>query len=77
MLATDGSVSHAKRGMSPRCMKASCRSARIRGAEHLKDLKKKREKSVLYKHKMTDHQNENVKFQMEITQKFKWHDKTC
>jgi hypothetical protein len=47
------------------------RSARIRGAEHLKDLEKKREKSVLFKHKMTDHQHENVKFRMEITQKFK------
>ena len=30
-----------------------------------------REKSVLFKHKMSDHQDENVKFQMEITQKFK------
>jgi hypothetical protein len=47
------------------------RSARIRGAEHLKDLEKMREKSVLFKHKMSDHQDENVKFQMEITQKFK------
>ena len=47
------------------------RSARIRGAEHLKDLEKGREKSVLFKHKMTDHRNENVKFQMEITQKFR------
>ena len=47
------------------------RSARIRGAEHLKDLEKKRETGVLYKHKLSDHQNENVKFQMEITQKFR------
>ena len=47
------------------------RSARIRGGEHLKDLEKKREKSVLFKHKMTDHENENVKFKMEITKKFK------
>ena len=47
------------------------RSARIRGAEHLKDLEKKRETGVLYKHKLSDHQNENIKFQMEITQKFR------
>ena len=47
------------------------RSARLRGAEHLKDFEKKREKSVLYKHKVSDHPNEDVKFKMEITQKFK------
>ena len=47
------------------------RSARTRGAEHLKELEKKKEKSVLFKHKMSEHKTENVKFQMEITQKFK------
>ena len=47
------------------------RSARLRGGEHLKDLEKKREKSVLYKHKISDHPTENVKFKMEITKKFK------
>ena len=47
------------------------RSARTRGAEHLKELEKKKEKGVLYKHKMTDHKQENVKFQMSITKKFK------
>ena len=47
------------------------RSARLRGGEHLKDLEKKRSKSVLYKHKMSDHPHENVKFRMEITNKFK------
>ena len=46
------------------------RSARLRGAEHVKDIEKNREKGVLYKHKMSDHLNENVKFQMEITSKF-------
>ena len=46
------------------------RSARLRGAEHLKDLEKKREKGVLYKHKISDHPHENVKFKMEITSKF-------
>jgi hypothetical protein len=47
------------------------RSARIRGAEHVKDLEGKKQKSVLFKHKITDHKNENVKFQMKITNKFK------
>ena len=47
------------------------RSARLRGTEHLKQLEKKSEKSVLFKHKMAAHQNENVKFKMEITGHFK------
>ena len=47
------------------------RSARTRGAEHLNELYKKKEKSVLFKHKMADHKHENVKFQMQITKKFK------
>ena len=47
------------------------RSARIRGAEHVKGLEGKKQKSVLFKHRMTDHKNENVKFQMTITNKFK------
>ena len=49
----------------------TARSARIRGAEHLKGLEKNDEKNVLYKHKMIDHENENVKFKMEITKKFR------
>ena len=47
------------------------RSARIRGTEHVRDFEKKKEKSVLYKHKLTDHKDETVKFKMEITGKFK------
>ena len=46
------------------------RSARVRGAEHLKELEKEKEKSVLFKHKLKEHKNENVTFQMEITKKF-------
>ena len=49
----------------------TARSARLRGGEHLKDLEKRREKSVLLKHKLSDHPTENVKFTMEITKKFK------
>ena len=47
------------------------RSAWTRGAEHLNEFEKKKEKSVLFKHKLTDHKNETVKFKIEITQKFK------
>ena len=47
------------------------RSARLRGAEHVADLKNKRKNSVLYKHKMCEHKNEEVKFTMEITGKFR------
>ena len=47
------------------------RSARIRGIEHERVFEKKKEKSVLFKHKLTDHKDENVKFKMEITKKFK------
>ena len=46
------------------------RSARTRGVEHLKEFETKKEKSVLFKHKLADHKNETVKFRMEITQKF-------
>ena len=49
----------------------SGRSARIRGGEHLRDLENKREKSALYKHVKNFHNNEKVKFRMEITNKFK------
>jgi hypothetical protein len=49
----------------------TARSARIRGAEHLKEFEQKKEKSVLFKNQNSDHKNENAKFKMEITQKFK------
>ena len=49
----------------------SGRSARVRGQEHLRDLEKERPKSVLFKHVKNAHHNEEVKFQMEITQKFR------
>ena len=47
------------------------RSARLRGAEHVAQLERRSEKSVLFKHKMSAHQNEHVKFKMEITGQFK------
>ena len=49
----------------------SGRSARIRGGEHLRALEKNKPNSVLYKHVKNVHYNEEVKFEMEITQKFK------
>ena len=49
----------------------SGRSARIRGAEHVRDLEKNRETSALYKHAKNDHNGEEVKFKMEITKKFR------
>ena len=49
----------------------SSRSARIRGAEHLADLKNQRPKSVLLKHKLNEHKDEEMRIRMEITKKFK------
>jgi hypothetical protein len=49
----------------------SGRSARIRGNEHVRDLENRKEKSALYKHVKNVHPNENVKFRMDITSKFK------
>ena len=46
-------------------------SARVRWAEHLRDLENKRNKSVLYKHILSEHNGQEVKFQMEITGRFK------
>ena len=49
----------------------SSRSARIRGAEHLRDYENKKEKSVLYKHKILDHKTEEPQFEMKITGTFR------
>ena len=48
----------------------TARSARLRGQEHFSDLKHKRSKSVLFKHKQIEHKNEDMKITMQITQKF-------
>ena len=47
------------------------RSARLRGIEHVRSYLAKREDSVLYKHKILEHKDEEVDFQMEITGVFK------
>ena len=49
----------------------TARSARIRSREHITALKQKKPVSVLYKHKLTEHPNEEVKFKFEVTDRFK------
>ena len=51
----------------------TCRNLYIRGQEHQRELNKKLDKSVLYKHVREDHINEEnkVKFDMKITGRFK------
>ena len=49
----------------------TARSGRLRGIEHLKQFEGKKTDSVLYKHKLTEHRNEEVKFRMELTGTFK------
>ena len=45
--------------------------SQVAGADYLSQLERKSDKSVLFKHKMAAHQNEDVKFKMEITGQFK------
>ena len=47
------------------------RSARMRGIEHVQAYKRKAPDSVMYKHKILEHQNEDMDFVMEITGVFK------
>ena len=47
------------------------RSARVRGSEHLSNFRSDRVDSALYKHKHNDHANEEMKFSMRITKKFR------
>ena len=51
----------------------TCRNAHIRGNEHMKDLERKNERSVLHKHVVKEHPNEEdiVKFRMKVVGKFK------
>ena len=46
------------------------RSIRIRTLEHIRAFKSKKADSVLYKHKMLDHINEDVEYGLEITGTF-------
>ena len=47
------------------------RSIRVRSIEHIRSYEKKKTSSVLHKHKMLDHINEEVEFELEITGIFK------
>ena len=47
------------------------RSARLRGKEHLAAYANKASDRVLYKHKVLEHEEEDVEFAMEITGVFK------
>ena len=47
------------------------RSAKMRGYEHRRGYNGEKMDNVLYKHKQLDHENEDMKFSMKITQKFR------
>ena len=47
------------------------RNSKVRGEEHLRGLKKKNEGNPLYKHKINDHPNEDVEFEMNVLKAFK------
>ena len=49
----------------------SARSARLRGAEHLRGFQKKDPKNVIFKHQQSDHPNEMMEMKMVITGKFR------
>ena len=49
----------------------TARSARTRAAEHLSQFRNGRGDSALHKHRITDHEGEDMQFRMEITDKFR------
>ena len=49
----------------------TARSARTRGAEHMRDFNKERPDSAMYKHKQNEHNGEEIKYRMEITKRFR------
>ena len=49
----------------------TARSARTRGAEHMRDFKKGKLDSAMFKHKQNEHEGEEMKYRMEITKKFR------
>ena len=48
-------------------MGETSRTARMRGREHLMDLRERKESSVLWKHCMKEHNKEEQKFKMNVT----------
>jgi hypothetical protein len=49
----------------------TARSARTRGAEHMRDFKKGKDDSAMYKHKQNEHNGDEIKYRMEITKSFR------
>ena len=49
----------------------SSRNGKIRGGEHIGGFKNKKVTNALYKHKLMDHPNEEVKFEMEVLKSYK------
>ena len=49
----------------------TARSARTRGAEHRRDFNNERSDSAMYKHKLTEHNGDEIKYRMEITKRFR------
>ena len=45
----------------------TARSARTRGAEHMRDFKKGKVDSAMNNHKQNEHNGEDIKYRMEIT----------
>ena len=57
---------------SPRVYEGeTARSARTRGAEHMRDFNKERPDSAMFKHKQNEHNGEEIKYRMEITKRFR------
>ena len=49
----------------------TARSARTRGAEHMRDFKNGNSDSAMNKHKQNEHNGEEIKYRMEITKPFR------
>ena len=60
-----------KRGVTKVYEGESSRHAKVRGEEHLRGFKNKKEGNPLYKHKLIDHPEEDVEFNMQVLKKFK------
>ena len=49
----------------------TARSARTRGAEHMRDYNKGRMDNAMYKHKQNEHNGDEIEYRMEITKSFR------
>ena len=67
MLAICGFVLHVK----IETLRRKRHSARVRSKENVVAMEKEKSDSTLYKHRISEYNNEDVKFKFEITRKFK------